>query len=589
MTPRDGSRESLWRRLRRNDHLVVSALAAVIGLSAGYGAILFRTAIDAVQRAAYGSGSDHVIALAATLPWWQRLIVPVIGGLVIGLFVHFVLRGRRPQAVADVIEACAVRGGRMRLRDGIAQALASAASIGAGASVGREGPVVHLAATMSSWLGQRVGLGRPQMLTLLGCGVASGVAASFNAPIAGVFFALEVVVGHYGLAAFAPVVVAAVIGTMISRAHFGDYPAFVVPPMEISSYFEMPVFLLLGMICAGIAVLFMAGTMWSTRLAGRVPIPEWTKPALGGIAIGAIAAAYPEIIGVGYETTDRALDTGFGLQLVRILIVAKIAASCISLGAGFSGGVFSPSLCIGALTGSAFGMIVALAAPEAPISTSAYAMVGMGAVAGAVLGAPISTILIIFELTGDYAITIAVMIAVAVASLITRQVIGGSLFTWQLRARGVDLASAQDRAETRAIAVGSLMTDRHKSVDQHTLAAEIREALRTAPDYDLYVTDADGKLVGVVTFERLRELLFDPDPDPTATAGALAETDLDYLEPTDTLDHALDLLETAPARHLPVVDDRASPRLVGVLYRQDALAAYNLALLRQRAQERGQT
>ena len=421
MTPRDGSRESLWRRLRRNDHLVVSALAAVIGLSAGYGAILFRTAIDAVQRAAYGSGSDHVIALAATLPWWQRLIVPVIGGLVIGLFVHFVLRGRRPQAVADVIEACAVRGGRMRLRDGIAQALASAASIGAGASVGREGPVVHLAATMSSWLGQRVGLGRPQMLTLLGCGVASGVTASFNAPIAGVFFALEVVVGHYGLAAFAPVVVAAVIGTMISRAHFGDYPAFVVPPMEISSYFEMPVFLLLGMICAGIAVLFMAGTMWSTRLAGRVPIPEWTKPALGGIAIGAIAAAYPEIIGVGYETTDRALDTGFGLQLVLILIVAKIAASCISLGAGFSGGVFSPSLCIGALTGSAFGMIV------------------------------------------------------AVASLITRQVIGGSLFTWQLRARGVDLASAQDRAETRAIAVGSLMTDRHKSVDQHTLAAEIRE------------------------------------------------------------------------------------------------------------------
>ena len=397
------------------------------------------------------------------------------------------------------------------------------------------------------------------------------------------------VVGHYGLAAFAPVVVAAVIGTMISRAHFGDYPAFVVPPMEISSYFKMPVFLLLGIICAGIAVLFMAGTMWSTRVADRVPIPAWTKPALGGIAIGAIAAFFPEIIGVGYETTDRALDTGFGLPLVLILIVAKIAATCISLGAGFSGGVFSPSLCIGALTGSAFGMIVALAAPEAPISTSAYAMVGMGAVAGAVLGAPISTILIIFELTGDYAITIAVMIAVAVASLITRQVIGGSLFTWQLRARGVNLASAQDRAETRAIAVGSLMSDRHKSVDQHTLAAEIREALRTAPDYDLYVTDADGKLVGVVTFERLRELLFDPDPDPTATAGALAETDLDYLEPTDTLDHALDLLETAPVRHLPVVDDRAAPRLVGVLYRQDALAAYNLALLRQRAQERGQT
>jgi CIC family chloride channel protein len=578
-------RDTIWQRLRRNDHLVVFVLAVLIGITAAYGAFAFRHAIDAVQLLGFGIGSENVVAFAATLAWWQRLLVPAIGGLIVGLFIHAVMGDRRPHGVADVIESCAVHGGRMRLRDGLAQAVASAASIGAGASVGREGPVVHLSAAMSSWLGQRVGLGRPQMLTLLGCGVASGVAASFNAPIAGVFFALEVVVGHYGLGAFAPVVIAAVIGTVISRAQFGDYPAFVVPGIDIPSYAETPAFFVLGIVCAGVAIAFMAGTIWSSRAAQRIPIPGWSKPALGGILIGAIAAIFPEVIGVGYETTDRALIGGFGLSMLLFLVVAKTVASCISLGAGFSGGVFSPSLCIGALTGSAFGMTLALVAPDSGISANAYAVVGMGAVAGAVLGAPISTILIIFELTGDYAFTIDVMIAVAVAALITRQVTGGSMFTWQLRARGVDLSSARDRAESRQIEVGSLMSDRHKSVDRNTLAAEIREAMRTAPDYDLYVTDDDNRLVGVVTFDRLRELLFDPNPDPTATAGALAITDLDYLEPTDTLDRALDLLETAPARHLPVVDTRAAPRLIGVLHRQDALDAYNKALLRQRAEE----
>jgi len=579
----------LWRRLKTNDHLILSVLAVALGIAAGYGAIGFRFLIDAVQFGFFGSGSEHVLSMARELDWWHRLIAPALGGLAAGLFIHLVLSDRRSHGVADVIQACDLHGGRMRLRDGLSQAAASALSIGAGASVGREGPVVHLAATMGSWLGQRAGLDRAQMLTLLGCGVASGVAASFNAPIAGVFFALEVVVGHYGLGAFAPVVISAVIGTIIARAQYGDFPAFTVPGAEIATYYEMPAFFLLGLVCAGIAITFMAGTMWTARIAGGIQVPGYLKPAIGGLLVGAIAAVYPEVLGVGYETTNLALSGSFELQLLLILIVAKIAASCLSLGAGFAGGVFSPSLCIGALTGSAFGMVAVLAVPEAQANASAYSIVGMGAVAGAVLGAPISTILIIFELTGDYTLTIGVMIAVATASLITRQVTGGSLFTWQLRARGIDLASAHDRAEVRQIPVGDLMTDRFRTVDERTLAGEIREVLRTAPDYDLYVTDPEGRLTGVVTFDRLRALLFEAEPDATTTAGEIATADLDYLVPTDTLDRALDILETTPARHLPVVADRADPHLIGVLHRQNALVAYNKALLRHRAEERGQT
>jgi len=251
----------LGERLRHNPHLILSVLACVAGAVAAYGAIAFRHAIDAIQFLFYGSGSEQVLSIAMHLEWWHRLLVPALGGLAVGIIIYALLPDRRPHGDADVMEACAARGARMRLRDGLVAAAASATSIGAGASVGREGPVVHLAATIASWLGQRLGLDRPQLITLLGCGVASGVAASFNAPIAGVFFALEVVVGHYGLGTFTPVVISSVIGTIITRAHFGDFPAFVVPGLEISTYYELPAFFLLGLICAGVAILFVYGTL----------------------------------------------------------------------------------------------------------------------------------------------------------------------------------------------------------------------------------------------------------------------------------------------------------------------------------------
>ena len=562
-------------------------LALVIGAAAGYGAIAFRLGIDAIQLLFYGSATQQVLSMARHLEWWHRLLAPALGGLGVGLFIHYALPERRPHGVADVIEACALRGGRMRLRDGLAAGFASAASIGVGASVGREGPVVHLAAAMAGALGGRLGLDRGQLRTLLGCAVASGIAASFNAPIAGVFFALEVVVGHYALGAFAPVVIAAVIGTIITRAQFGDFPAFVVPGAEIASYYEMPAFLLLGAMCALVALLFMSGTMFTAKVVARVPVAGYLKPAAGGLLTGAIAAAFPEVIGVGYETTDLALTGAFTLDVLLLLVVAKTTASVICLGSGFAGGVFSPSLCIGALTGAAFGIIATAVVPEAQASINAYSLVGMGAVAGAVLGAPISTILIIFELTGDYAVTIAVMLSVVTASLITRRVADGSFFTLQLRARGLDPASAEARAPSRAITVRSLMSDSFRTVDADTPVGEIRELLRSAPDYDLYVTDDAGRLTGVVPFDRLRALLFDPSPDLDARASSLAVEALDVLAPGDTLDLALDMLETGQARHLPVVEDRLARRLIGVVFRTDALHAYNRALLRERALEHG--
>ncbi len=579
----------LGERLRRNPHLLLSLLACVVGVTAGYGAIGFRYAIDGVQLLFYGSGSEAVLSMAIHLEWWHRLLAPALGGLLVGVMIYFLLPERRPHGVADVIEACAVRGGRMHLRDGLVATAASAASLGAGASVGREGPMVHLAATMASWLGKRLGLDRPQLITLLGCGAASGVAASFNAPIAGVFFALEVVVGHYGLGTFTPVVVSAVIGTIIARAHFGDFPAFVVPGLEISTYYELPAFFLLGLICAGVAILFIHGTLWTARVAARLPVPRWLLPGCGGLLVGCIAAVYPEVIGVGYETTDAALAGRFGLWLLIALVLAKTAATCISLGSGFAGGVFSPSLCIGALTGAAFGLVATGFVPDAQASASTYSLVGMGAVTGAVLGAPISTILIIFELTGDYATTIAVMVAVAVSSLTSRQLGMPSFFIGQLTARGVDLQRADERAATRAVPISSIMSDAFATVTTDTAGDAICDLAGSGGKEDLFVTDEEGRLKGMLPHATLRSLLFDPAADRDATAAELCDDHIESLTPKDTLNHALDLFETTDHRLLPVVDGRAAGKLIGVVQREAALRAYTRALLRQRAWEHGES
>ena len=417
-----------WRRSLRNEQFILSLLAVVIGALAGYGAIVFRKLIAEIQLVVFGSDSDYLLSVSNYLPWWQLLLARVAGGLVIGLFVHFVLPGQRNHGVADVIEAGALRGGRMALGTGIGAALAAATSIGFGASVGREGPVIHLGATIAAAIAKRLRLNRNAALTLLGCGVASGIAASFNAPIAGVFFALEVVIGHYALAAFAPVVIASVIGTIIARMQFGNFPAFTVPEFGIVSFLELPAFAMLGLVSAAVAGVFMWSIMYTQDTMARLPIPPWTRPALGGLAVGIIAVFFPHVLGVGYEATDLALQVDLTLALLIVLAIAKIAATAISLGSGFAGGVFSPSLFVGAMVGGAFGVIAGTVFPELATSPGAYTIIGMGAVASAVLGAPISTILIIFEITGDYGVTIAVMIASAVAAVVTRRIPGKSYF-----------------------------------------------------------------------------------------------------------------------------------------------------------------
>jgi CIC family chloride channel protein len=506
-------------------------LAVAIGIVVAGAAVVFRLGISAVQYLWLGTVTAPMSEVAASLPWWAVLAGPTLGGLAVGLILRYALANRRAGAVADVMEAKALRGGRMELRVGLVSAAVSAITLGCGASAGREGPVVHLGATLGSYFAARLALPGRAVRTLLGCGVAAAIAASFNAPIAGVLFALEVILGHYALSAFVPIVIASVAATVVTRVYLGDFPAFVLPAYEIVSDFEFPAFALLGVVCAGVAVALQSSLIVSDRLAGRLPLPLWLRPVLGGAVVGAIGIAVPQVLGVGYEATDTALKGGFALSTLLLLLVVKTAATAITYASRFGGGIVSPALFLGAMTGGAFGIIAAEVFPELASSHGLYAMVGMGAVAAAVLGAPISTTLIVFELTGGLGISVALLLAVSVATGLTQAVHGRSFFEWQLETRGLSLSGGAHRLVMLTLKVGDLMR-----------------------------TPAEGE---------------------AAAAGAQEAT----LIPGDTLETALRAFDAAGVETIAVTASRDDRRIVGWADRPTALDRFNRALIEASVEE----
>ncbi len=572
-------------RLVRNEQMLLLLVAALAGATAAYAAIAFRELVRLVVRLGYGVGGGDPAVAAADLPWWLLVTVPAAGGLLLGLLTRFLLPGPLPQGVADVIEACALRNGRMPLRTGLAAAFLSASSIGVGASVGREGPIVHLGATLASWFAKRLHLGPSLSRTLLGCGVSGAIAAAFNAPIAGVFFALEVVVGHYGLGAFSPVVIASLVGTVVTRVHIGAEPAFGLMPHFVASFWEVPAFLLLGVVAAGVAIALLWAIGIVRRLHARWAIPSWLQPALAGLLLGTMAIGFPEILGVGYQVTTRALYGEFPLESFVLLAVVKTAATALCLGSRFGGGIFSPSLAVGALTGGAFGLVAGAVFPELASGPGVYATLGMGALAAATLGAPVSTVIMIFELTTDYGITFALMASVAVASLLTRQLYGHSFFTWQLAVRGIDVEGHRELALLRSRRVHDVMRVDHVEVPRDASLEEIKRRFH-ARHGPIFVVEADGTLFGAITLEDLVEAEF-ADGRGKLRAEDLARRLPVVLFPGENLAAAFRRCHTFQLEHVPVVRSRQDFHLVGEVRMRDLIEAYNRALLEARAQERG--
>jgi len=570
------------RRTIQGGQVALIALAFAVGGGVGGAVILFRETIALVQFATFGTESERLFAYIDLLPWWQVIGVPTIGGIVVGLLVKYLMPANRPEGVADVIEAGALRGGRMSGLIGVKAALINALSIGFGASVGREGPAVHFGAALGGWLAGSLNLNRSVSRTLLGCGAAAAVAASFNAPIAGALFASEVVIGHYALSAFAPVVIASVTATAISRSYFGDFPAFVIHEHVIQSLWEFPAFIIFGVVAGLVAMGFMKSIMLSSSLADKLAVPSFLKPAIGGAIIGCVAIWFPQVLGIGYGTTEAAVMVSFSLGLLVSICIAKIIATSISIGFGFGGGVFSPALVIGAMLGGAYGTVFTGLFPELSTGIGAYTILGMGALAAAVLGAPISTALVIFEMTNDYALTLALMVVVVISSLITRQFHGGSFFSWQLEQRGLDLREGMEVALLRSLRLQSMLSYTEKQVPLGVRLPDIRIMLQKSDAGELFVVNEFGVLFGTITLADMSEFAFDTELDYLITASDVAKRNPPVLAVDEGLERALTLMRETGEDYLPVVENHETMKFLGCVRQGQLMSAYNRALIENR-------
>lgn len=557
----------------------ITVLAAIVGVVAGYAAIGFYLGIGYVLEFAYGENEAELASHANNLPIWHIFAALIGGGLIVGQLLRFIPKNLA-RGVPNVIEAAALHNGRLGFKSGIISAVTTVVSLGSGASLGREGPVVHLGATLAYGVTRTLQLNPSAARTLLGCGVAAAVSASFNAPIAGVFFALEVIIGHYALHTFAPIVIAAIAGTLVSRVHLGNFPAFETTEYVIISFWEFPAFFILGIMAAFVAIGFMRGMEWGEKFRAKLDaIPYWIQPPIAGALVGVIAIWYPEVLSVGYEATSMALNSQYDLSLLVPLLFAKAAATIISFTGRFGGGVFSPSLFLGAMLGGMFGIVAANLAPELASSPGLYAVVGMGAVASSVLGAPISTMLIVFEITGDYNVTIAVMIASAVASTVSSAAYERSFFLLQLANRGVRLEGGKATYLLKSARVANHMTRDFFTIRTNEPADKARELLVTQGGGMIIVTDEAGHMKGALTFSQLPADIF-TNPESAATpVGDLMRDAPQRVRSTDPLQQALHRLEMSGEDALPVTSPSQEDVVVGLIRHRDVMKEYNRALL----------
>jgi CIC family chloride channel protein len=530
------------RQLRANGPPAIGfwLVALAVGIAAGLAALGFRLTVEAMEGAIYGSHDMLLADRTGRLPWPVVLFAPIFGGLIVGAILHRYTPDGSVRSVADVIDGAARRRGRVDVRAGLGSAAASMITLSSGGSTGREGPVVHLAAVIASWVSNRIGADGITGRDLLGCAVAAAVAASFNAPIAGMLFAHEVVLRHFALRAFAPIALSAVAGAVLSRIVLGGGQEFVAPVDTLDFYVELPAFMILGVLSGLVAVVLMRAVFWSddlgTALVRATGLPARLRPAVAGFLLGLIALWYPHIIGVGQAVTLAALNGEMLLGTAIVFTVVKIVAVAITMAGRMGGGIFSPSLVVGALTGLAFGLIATALMPEQSSPVSLYALAGTGAVAAAVLGAPISTTMIVFELTGEWQTGIAVLVSVSLSTAVASRLVSKSFFLSQLERQNLRLAAGPQAWLLATIPVADVLR---------------------------------------------------PPPDDPAAREALM-TGRPGIDVGASLDHAMRLFDTAASDRLPVVRGGAAgtgAELVGVLHQIDALRAFNQALSRQAAEE----
>lgn len=613
----------LWKRMvgllnragLRDDWYLI-ALGAIIGTITAFGAIGFKTALDHT--------AETTFEFVGHLPLWLLPLAPIAGALVTAVLIHFFAPEAKGHGVPEVIDAVYRRGGKIRKRVAVIKALASITTIGSGGSAGAEGPIVQIGSAIGSGIAGFLRIDRDQVPTLLGCGAAAGIASVFNAPIAGVFFCLEILLRDFSLKTFTPIVVASVISTATTQAWFGENKAIFAVTGELSeyqfTYAELPSYLLLGLVCGAVAVGFIRMLYASEDLADRVKLHPIAKPMLGALLLGVLGIGYllfartqgveaqiPNFFGNGYETIEALLEPstfGFGsaseaglssplmpgeivstsLLMLALLLICKILATCLTLGSGGSGGVFAPSLFLGAAAGALFGELLSLAGllPDGG-SPAAYALVGMAAVVAGTTHAPLTAILILFELTRDVYVLLPIMLAAVLSTVVAQLIMHDSIYSLKLTRRGLSFGTRADLTMLRRLTARDIQAIPHVEVrpaDPVSRLFELRDIYRIV---DFVVIDSDNQYVGLVTAQDLRMVLIEREAIPYLLVAELVRSDLPTIEPDEPLDSVLRKFSDTDVSSLamvgpPVGKPHGNAMVYGLITRGRLMRRYQQAL-----------
>ncbi len=578
----------ILEKVKFSENASLIALSFIVGISTGLGAVLFRWLILNFRDLFFGHGLNWLIPL-----------VPMLGGLLVGPIVYFFATEAKGHGVPEVMAAVALKSGVIRPRVAVAKAIASAICIGSGGSAGREGPIVQIGAAVGSTIGQVFKLSGDRVKILVGCGAAAGISAVFNAPIAGVIFALEIILGDFTIKTFSPVILSSVLSSVVARAILRDTPAFIVPPYEIVSAYEIPLYILLGGFAGIVAVLFTR-TLYLTEdfFDQKLKIPGYLKPALGGLLLGFIGLlavklnyagfahmSAPSIFADGYEAVGSVLGGGGLWFTLLALIVLKMIATNLTLGSGNSGGIFAPSLFMGAMAGGLFGTIVHSLFPTVTASPGAYALVGMAAVVAGTTHATITSILIVFEMTKDYRIMLALMVACVFSTLVARRLLPSSIYTLKLIRRGINLSGGRDVNLLEVVKIKEIMLREFKTIPMHTNLASLLRYLEESTETTLPVVTPDGKLYGMISFQDLRQILTKHEVDALVIASDIATTEIISVTEDENLKQALEKFGLRDFDLLPVVDKEDPTRIKGIIHKSYLLSYYNKRLMEKMVKE----
>ncbi len=568
-------------RQRVTDHIGPLLLALVIGFLAGLGAVIFREMIGLGQDILWPAG-DNFVDRFAHAPTWLKLLIPIAAGLIAGPVITFWAPEVRGPGVPEVMESLALRGGRIRHRVTAIKALLTAGIIAAGGSVGREGPIVQIGSSIGSSLTQIFRL-RPESTRLaVACGAAAGIAATFQAPMAGTLFAVEILLFDLEVKSLSHIIVAAVAGTMVTRLIYGAEPFFDIPGFVLSHPLELVLYFVLGLLAGILSLLLMGVVFGLPKLFRTLKVPDWLTPAIGGLLLGIAGLVCPWALGVGYESINLSLAGNVTFTFVLILVGAKLFTTGVCIGSGMSGGIFAPSLVLGAMLGSLVGFIAQQIFPQANIIPAYYALIGMGAMVSGTTLAPITAILTIFELTDNYEVILPLMVACIGSLLVVRLLHGYSVYETKLLQKGIDIVKGHEVNILRGMRVSDYMSTDVQVLHTEDFSQDIIQRIDENPYTQFIVLDKQERLAGVLTLTDFKPFYAHPDMcSPESSASKIMKQDVVTVSEDDSMEKAFHLFVRQRVSFLPVVGGSEPRKVVGQIRKADLFAAYEQNVIKK--------